>query len=249
MSFNIFNPPAIVAPAPSRRAIAQYQEQIEFEDKLRRHLFYGSIKLRGEDGRTYNYIDKNGEYISSFLSPYNSKILDNVEPQIKPVISTLISKGYLPAGSCQGHPKQGIFTRWVTLAFVSDEERKKFIDKVNSYNLPVYWYFNFLDFEEAPKLPEKREGATISINMRDQKYNTIEEQRSSKYSKKDLTDFWNIMFARKYEEYFPVKMFICSCPGDVTLYNRFKMALQWPFRDYYTKKLVDKMQDLDTYNW
>jgi hypothetical protein len=248
---NIFNPPAIIVQAPDKKPVSATQQQthIEFEDKLRNQLFYGVIKNRGKDGRTYNYVDNNGEYVSSFLSPYNYRILDNVEPHVKTLVGTLINKGYLTASSCQGHPEDDVLNRWVIIAFISEEERTNFIDIVNSFNLPVYWYFNFLDFQEEPKLPENRDGYTISVNMKDVTYKSIEDLRNSKYSKKDLTDFWNIMFSRNYNEYFPVQMCICSCPGDITLRKRIKTFLQWPFRDFYTRRLVTCLQNIKTYNW
>jgi hypothetical protein len=247
MSYSLFDPPAIVAPAPAQRAVQQ--QHLEYRDKLRHQMFHGTIRQRGKDGRTYNYIDCNGEYVSSFLSPYNSNILDNVEPLVRPLIAVLIKKGYLTAGSCQGHPDHHHFARWITLAFVSQEERTKFIDAVDGFGLPVYWYFNFLDFKESPKLPETRDGYTMSVNILDTMSNSVAAQRKLKYSRKDLTDYWNIMFSRNYSEYYAVKMCICSCPGDIGFYTKIKISLQWPFRNYYTKKLVTKLQNLTTYEW
>lgn len=247
MSLDLFDPPAIVAPAPVQKAVKQ--QHLEYRDKLRHQMFYGTIGQRGKDGRTYNYIDSNGEYVSSFLSPYNPNLLDNVEPLIRPLIAVLINKGYLTAGSCQGHPDDYQFTRWITLAFISPEERKKFIDAVDSFRLPVYWYFNFLDFKESPKLPETRDGYAMSVNIRDLIPGSVDEQRKLKYSKKDLTDYWNIMFSRNYSEYYAVNMCICSCPGDISFSCKIKTGLQWPFRNYYTNKLVSKLQNLTKYEW
>jgi hypothetical protein len=247
MSFGTFDPPAIIAPAPIQKAVQQ--QHLEYRDKLRHQLFHGTISQRGKDGRTYNYIDSNGEYVSSFLSPYNPQLLDNVEPLIRPLIAVLINKGYLTAGSCQGHPEDYKFDRWVTVAFISQEERKKFIDTVDSFGLPVYWYFNFLNFKESPKLLETRDGYTMSVNILDIVPGTVDAQQKIKYSRKDLTEYWNIMFSRNYSEYYAVKMCICSCPGDIGFYTKIKTCLQWPFRNYYTKKLVTKLQNLTTYEW
>jgi hypothetical protein len=247
MSFGTFDPPAIIAPAPIQKAVQQ--QHLEFCDKLRHQMFYGTISQRGKDGRTYNYIDSNGEYVSSFLSPYNAQLLDNVEPLIRPLIAVLINKGYLTAGSCQGHPEDYKFDRWVTVAFISQEERKKFIDTVDGFGLPVYWYFNFLNFKESPKSPETRDGYTMSVNILDVIPGTVDAQQKLKYSRKDLTEYWNIMFSRNYSEYHAVKMCICSCPGDISFYTKIKIGLQWPFRNYYTNKLVLKLQTLEKYEW
>ena len=247
MSFGTFDPPAIIAPAPIQKAVQQ--QHLEYRDKLRHQLFYGTISQRGKDGRTYNYIDSNGEYVSSFLSPYNPQLLDNVEPLIRPLIAVLINKGYLTAGSYQGHPEDYKFDRWVTVAFISQEERKKFIDTVDSFGLPVYWYFNFLNFKESPKLLETRDGYTMSVNILDIVPGTVDAQQKLKYSRKDLTEYWNIMFSRNYSEYWAVKMCICSCLGDISFYNKIKIGLQWPFRNYYTNKLVLKLQILEKYEW
>jgi hypothetical protein len=249
---HIFNPPAIVAIAPAfKEAQAIQQEHIEFEDKLKRQLFFGSISKRGTDGRTYNYIDKDGEYVSSFLSPYNKNILDNVEPQIKDLISALLSKGYLTAGSCQGHTdgEEKSLTRWVMISFISLEERNKFIKNIDSFKLPVFWYFNFLNTIENPKIEETRDGVTLSINFKDSQYKSIDEARHSRYTNKDLADYWNIMFARKYTEYYPVMMCICSCPGDISFLEKIKTFMLWPFRNYYTTKLTAKIKSINNYEW
>ena len=249
---NIINPPAIIQKAPASKQIqALRHESIQFEDKLKRHMFFGSISKREVDGRTYDYIDKNGEYISSFLSPYNANILDNVEPKIKNLISVLLNKGYLTAGSCQGHSigKDKDLNRWVMISFISDDERNKFINQVNAYNLPVYWYFNFLNTDKNPKQTEFRDGKTLSINFKDSTYNTLDEARMSGYTSDDLASYWNIMFGRKYTEYYPVMMCICSCPGDISFFEKIKILLYWPLRNYYTTKLTNKMKTIDNYEW
>jgi hypothetical protein len=249
---HIFNPPAIIANAPAfKEAPAIQKERIEFEDKLKRQLFFGSISKRGPDGRTYNYIDKNGEYVSGFLSPYNANILDNVEPQIKNLISALISKGYLTAGSCQGHTvgKEKSLTRWVMISFISLEERNRFISQINSFKLPVFWYFNFLNTVENPKIEETRDGKSLSINFKDVQHKSTDEAKHNKYTNKDLADYWNIMFARKYAEYYPVMMCICSCPGDISVLEKIKTFMFWPFRNYYTTKLTAKIKSINNYEW
>jgi hypothetical protein len=249
---NIFNPPAIIQKAPALKQIpAIRRESIEFEDKLKRHMFFGSISKRAKDGRTYDHIDKNDEYVSSFLSPYNANILDNVEPKIKDLISVLINKGYLTAGSCQGHTtgKDKNLSRWVMISFISTEERDKFINQVNDFNLPVYWYFNFLNTNENPKQEEFREGKALSINFKNHNFKSLDEARCSGYTSEDLAAYWNIMFARKYIEYYPVMMCICSCPGDISFFEKVKIFLFWPLRNYYTNKLTNKMKTIDNYEW
>jgi hypothetical protein len=247
---NIINPPAIIQEAPALKQIPALRlESIEFEDKLKRHMFFGSISKREADGRTYDYIDKNGEYISSFLSPYNAHILDNVEPKIKDLISVLLNKGYLTAGSCQGHTIDKDLNRWVMLSFISADERDQFINSVNDFKLPVYWYFNFLNTDKNPKQKEFRDGKTLSINFKDSTHDSLDRARSSGYTSDDITAYWNIMFGRKYTEYYPVMMCICSCPGDISIFKKIKIFLQWPLRNYYTAKLTNKMKMIDNYEW
>jgi hypothetical protein len=250
---NIFNVPAIFSESEVKApqlSLSIKRESINFEDKLKRHLFHGSIKHRGKDGRTYNFVDKNGEYVSSFLSPYNSKILDNIEPKVQNIVSTLIDKGYLTAASCQGHPEDNLNTRFVIIAFISDEERARFINTVDKFELPIYWYYNFLNFVELPKKPEVRDGYQISVSMHeDDIFDSIDQQRQAGYSQADLTRFWNIMFSRNYQAYYPVQMCICSMPGDVSLLTRVKTFFQWQLREYYTKKIEKSFQSLDSYNW
>ena len=102
---------------------------------------------------------------------------------------------------------------------------------------------------ESPKLLETRDGYTMSVNILDIVPGTVDAQQKLKYSRKDLTEYWNIMFSRNYSEYWAVKMCICSCPGNISLYNKIKIGLQWPFRNYYTNKLVLKLQTLEKYEW
>jgi hypothetical protein len=248
---NVFNPPAIISAAPVQPAINSSVgiQEISFKDKLYKQFYQGEILLRGINGRTYNYIDDNGEYISSFLSPYNPKILDNVEPGVKSVIEVLLNKGYLTWGSCQGHPEDDMFCRWIGLAFISEEERNKFVNSIDKIKLPIYWYNNFLNFVDNPKKKEVRDGITLSINLLDKKYKNISEQRLIGYDNDDLTEYWNLQFSRSYQSYYPIMMCICSIPGDTTLWNRIKNAVQWPFRNYYTNQLAKKMQTLDHYYW
>jgi hypothetical protein len=236
----IVNPPAIYAQQQQQQKRAA--QAMTFGQKLTWHLFYGEIAKRAADGRTYNYQDSNGEYISSFLSPYNQKILDNVEPEVRTLIALLINRGYLTTASCQGHEDQR--TRFVQLAFPTEQSRTDFVQWVDSLNLPVYWYYNFVNAEDCPKQPETREGITLSINMRDCQYSTIAEQRAMGYTLQDLTDFWNIMFCRGEKCYWPLQMSICSQPGDVSRWQQFKIMCQWPLRNYYTKQLVKQLKHL-----
>jgi len=250
---DLFNPPAIIRKYQAENSSASVELKQSAmvhqttEDVLRHKLFYGSIKLRGTDGRTYDYYEKEtGEYISSYLSPYNKNILNNVEPGIVDVVEELLSKGYLTWGSCQGHPSDGMNRRWVGLAFISEEERAKFIKLVSSFNLPVYWYFNFLKFN---KRPEKREGMTIGINPNN-RYKDRAEQLRGSYTEEDLTEWWNLTFARNYKKYYPVMMFISSCQGDITFLSKLKILYQWPFRDLHTAKLASKLKNnLEVYQW
>ena len=249
---HIFNPPAIIATAPAfKEAPAIQKERIEFEDKLRRQMFFGSISKREPDGRTYNYIDENGEYVSSFLSPYNKNILENVEPEIKNLISALLNKGYLTAASCQGHTggKEKSLSRWVMISFISLEEQNRFISQINSFKLPVFWYFNFLNTVENPKIEETRDGKSLSINFKDIQHKSINEAKDIRYTNKDLANYWNIMFARNYAEYYPVMMCICSCPGDISFFEKIKTFMFWPFRNYYTTKLTAKIKSINNYEW
>jgi hypothetical protein len=236
----MINPPAIYAAQEQRASRAAVS--MHFTQKLAWHLFYGEIAKRAPDGRTYNYQDSNGEYVSSFLSPYNKKILDNVEPQVRALIALLIDRGYLTSASCQGHDDQHI--RFVQLVFCSEQDRREFVSYVDSLNLPVYWYYNFVNAQDSPKLPEKRDGITLSINMRDCQYSTIADQRARGYTLQDLTDFWNIMFCRGENSYWPLQMNICSQPGDVSTWTKLKTWFQWPLRNYYTKRLVSRLKNL-----
>ena len=69
------------------------------EEILNYALFKHSNKFKTKDGRPYEYIDKDGEYVSSHVSPYNPFIDENIDPGVFDLVMLLINKGYLTCSS------------------------------------------------------------------------------------------------------------------------------------------------------
>jgi len=74
------------------------------------------------DGRIY--VD--GDGIAQTLSPYAPDFYENIEEEIKPLVSALVAKGYLTYSSCAGH--QAVKRRFVAIAFPDKESCRKFVN-------------------------------------------------------------------------------------------------------------------------
>ncbi len=197
---NLFNPPAIIR---QHRVEKQTAAKSNYDNDINDHIlvkqFYrGSNRLKGSDGRTYQYIDKDGRYVSTRVSPYSPFIYLNIEPGVLELCKALHSKQYLTSDSCQGHSDSPY--RFVIVAFNTKAQLEKFRDEVNQYNLPVY-------FDDDILKPGK-----YNLVYDQLKYSkhplAISDYEKIQYSKQDITRYFNLMFDRDYKEYHMLQMYI-----------------------------------------
>ena len=172
------------------------------EDGHRYAMFIAGNKFN-VNGRTYNFIDEHGEYISSFVSQY-SKIIDkNLEPLVKSAVLALHEKGYLTFTSCQGHQRGD--HRYIGVVFNNKEQKEKFIKEVDSLNCNIFWYDNVINTVERPKekVPFWANVITLHIVFNDSTFSksSMVDRREKPYTDEDLTKFWNIQMCRDYDHY------------------------------------------------
>ena len=167
-------------------------------------MFVEGNTRKCEDGRVYTEIDKNGNYISTFVSQYSDIIRENLEPGVKEAVLKLHEKGYLTFTSCQGH--EGENNRYIGLLFNTKEQKQEFINNVKKLKCNVYWYDNVINSVERPakKCPWYAKGA-ISIHIVWDDLSYIEKSRTERrqraYTDLELTKFWNVLTCRSYQHY------------------------------------------------
>lgn len=193
---------------------------------------------KSEDGRTYYGIDKNGTYMSHYVSQYSKLIDDNVEDGIKPVVQALHRRKYLTAGSCQSH-KAGE-KRWVCLLFYSYALREQFKEEMLKSKLPI----SFMNY--------------VAPRMRDEK----DPNKFLDYDTAYLTDMWNALVCRRYEKFYPLKLIIANTPWSIVHESKgnllvriryhlrrlwFDYFVRWFLLDYYTKKVTAHIETISEY--
>lgn len=208
---NIIDPPAYIIPGeikPVQQLVGHNGgPRFSSMEEVHKDSLYNHYNTRkGQDGRTYTKIDKDGNYISHYVSPYAKKFWSgmNVEPKIESVVRALWEKGYLTFTSCQGH--KGSPMRYVGITFVNDEERDKFIKKMS--HLPVTWHYNCINPIDDPLEHDDGNWMRMQWDQEDTSTKTQSDFTEKRYTKQQLTDFWNIMFSRGYKQYSPVVMCI-----------------------------------------
>lgn len=225
---------------------------VSAEERHRRAMFeIGNTRI-GKDGRTYVSIDQNGEYQSCFVSQYSKIIENNIEPKVKNVCIELHNRNYLTFGSCQGHKDSRI--RWVGLVFNNKEQKKNFIENVDSFGLKVFWYDNHIDSVERPrkKEPWYADGIRLHI-VWDQPYlegASIDEKREFSYTDNHLTKFWNVQMCRKYEHYETVIMCIGRKIVAENWFEQLKSYINYNEKeiDSITQQLEEKIKLLPLYH-
>jgi len=252
MSFNIIEPSAYVIPGeikPVEISLQHTAPTFSSLEELHKYSLYHRYNTRlGEDGRTYTVKDKDGNYISHYVSPYATEFWSgmNVEAGIEPVVKALWKKGYLTFTSCQGHEESPM--RYVGITFVNDEERDKFVKSMS--HLPVTWHFNCVNPIDDPL--EKDDGNWMRMQWdQSERSKTQEEFTEKRYTKQELTNFWNIMFGRGYTSYSPVIMCVACTMNPKNELNYYWWKLKYHFtRNSSTKKVADFINDnLDNYLW
>jgi hypothetical protein len=99
MSWQIWDPPAIIIPAPPKAEIrASIQKENISPEELYKAIYDTPWNKIQADGR----INIDGESSAS-VSPYSKHFRSQVEDGIWPLVELLCRKGYLPVSSCAGH--------------------------------------------------------------------------------------------------------------------------------------------------
>lgn len=165
------------------------------------------------DGRIF--VD--GDGIAQTVSPYAPDFYENIEEDIKPLVSALVAKGYLTYSSCGGH--QVVKRRFVAVAFPDKESCRSFIDSVRKlYN---HWLIHY----------EIKHGTG---------YYFVDESNVMFH-----TNFLNTtIFHRGYEDYWFVEMSIGkNTPPKIG--NLIQILGKTFFRDSITKKLTESISSKD----
>jgi hypothetical protein len=240
---NLFSPPAIIRKyeikIPTKVYAKDYSDPNE--KRLNYAFFKHSNKLKGQDGRTFEYIDSNGEYVSSVVSPYSLFIENNIEPGVFDLVISLINKGYLTCSSCQGHSDRKY--RFVTIAFNTKKQLNNFKKSILKSNVP-------LNFRISKKKNQAWIGHSIIYDEKKIKHNmTVQDfnELSKKISEKDFVRYYNIMFLRNYKKYYLIEVRIASqsdCYPSILgvlkwIFNYPYYYVIYKFRNYYTKKLTN----------
>jgi hypothetical protein len=216
------------------------------EEILNYALFKHSNKFKTKDGRPYEYIDKDGEYVSSHVSPYNPFIDENIDPGVFDLVMLLINKGYLTCSSCEGHSDRKF--RYVTIAFNTMEQLNNFKKNILKSKLP-------LNFRISDKKNQAWYGHNVTYNYKEIKEKKLSVQEfikiSGKITEEDFVKHYNTMFLRDYTEYYLMQIRIASLPEtNFTFLGILKYIFQYPyyfvvykFRNYFTKKLTEYIKN------
>lgn len=238
--FGQLNPSPIVSESFEQQlgiSLKQQQHFSSLEDLHKWALFNLGNTQKGPDGRTYVFINSDGQYVSRFVSQFSDLINDNIEPKIHAVIEALHKKGYLTFGSCQGHPGEIDWRRWFGVCFASAESREQFIQNLKSFQLPLtYW--------KDIATPSKKEGSGLRLKLTYRQKNNDE----GSHTPEEITKYWNIMFCRNYTQYYPLAVGICSdLSGQKRILNFLRFFAAQRHIDKFTKKLATNLIDLPEY--
>lgn len=245
---NLFSPPAIIRQYEEKIPVKVYVKDYSDpnEKRLNYAFFKHSNRCKGKDGRTYDYIDSNGEYVSSTISPYSRFIEDNIEPGVYDLVVSLINKGYLTCSSCQGHSNRRY--RFVTIAFNTKKQLNKFKTSILKSKVP-------LNLRISNRKNQAWPGHSIVYDYKklNNKELTVQEfnKLSNEISEEDFVRYYNIMFLRDYKEYYLMEIRIAS---QSDCYPNFFSVLKWifqypyyfvlyKFRDHYTNKFTQYIKN------
>lgn len=121
------------------------------------------------------------------VSPFRPDFMSFIEPKMRPIITTLINKNYLPFACCEGHnPSSKVF---FTVAFSSRQDAQSFAMNFEKFNIQEVQEKTMLNYRTRPD--GKIEGIT-----------------EFKKTKDELVRFLNYEFMRNYDEYFLVEIIV-----------------------------------------
>lgn len=233
LSFNKLFPPAIFSEYKVEKRKAATKIVQSNEELIIESLFQQTNKFTGLDGRTYQYIDESGNYISARVSPYSPNIFNNLEPEIKDLVLTLIDKGYLTCSSCQGHPDRKY--RFFTIAFESHQQLETFKETLQSFNLPIH--FKEHDLHD----PNCEFKVVFQQDKLSNKKMSMDDYKQHLNSYNATVGYFNMMFFREYKNYYLLETRIASGPDAKNMFEyivcRPYYSSLFYFRNYFTKKL------------
>lgn len=104
MSWQIWDPPAIIIPAPPKAEIKIPAKQSISREEHYKKVYDTPWNKLQPDGR----INMDGNGTAASVSPYSKHYRSQIEDGIWPLVKTLHLKGYLTVSSCAGH-RGGLF--------------------------------------------------------------------------------------------------------------------------------------------
>lgn len=108
--------------------------------------------------------------------------------------------------------------RWVGLAFWSEQSRDSFVNVIRSADLPVHFQY------------ETEQERGIKLNL-----------------KFDQTRYWNIMFCRRYDRYYPIWMLICGLPFEEETWSLMRILRTLFYtrilKPFFVNRVTEKLTD------
>lgn len=193
------DPPEQVAPGPDRPGWEQIdiEKRPETLNEILHKLYFETVNKRQPDGRINGGLDKNGNPVYYFVSPYADRFWENVEPGVEPLVRALKSKRYLTYSSCEGHCL--VSRRYVGIAFADHESRERFCKPIEAARIPGV-VLNRIE-TAANQVAEVTPSGTVRL------------VKEAPDPAKEATGF-NYAFGREYEHYCFVELIICDrLPG------------------------------------
>jgi hypothetical protein len=192
---NLVAPPEQVAPGPDRPGWEQLAvgKRPETLNEILHKLYFETVNKRQPDGRINGGLDRNGNPVYYFVSPYADRFWENVEPGVEPLVRALKAKRYLTYSSCEGHCLTS--RRYVGIAFADHESRERFCAPIEAATIPGV-VINRLD-TAANQIAEVTESGTVKL---------VKERPDPA---KEAVGF-NYAFGRDYEHYCFIELIICD---------------------------------------
>jgi len=225
-------PPGVISEYKQQKINKKKKFQYSNDEILKDGFFNSTNQLKGKDGRTYQYIDNNGEYVSCRVSPYSPYIFDNLEPQIKDLILTLLDKDYLTSDSCQGHKDRKY--SYFCVVFNTKNNLNKFRSCIESFNMKIS--FQIINLKNSNQTTY---GLIYDQNKFLNKKLTVQEYKNLNYSYQDAIDYFNLMFLRDYKEVYMLAVIVCDGRKGASLIQK---IIYHFFKENYIKKLTNKIK-------
>ena len=192
------DPPELVAPGPDRPGWWQVEVDAPPQtlEEVLHKLHFETNNIRHEDGRIYGGVDKDGNYVAYFVSPYAKRFWDNVEPGVVPLVKALQHKRYLTYSSCQGHCL--LSRRFVGIAFNDVESREALCQPLEAANIP---HLKIRRLDKAANQSARVDDAGLVKVSKGE--NTNEDAAGEELG-------FNFAFGRNYDDYCFAELIVCD---------------------------------------